>query len=340
MADRVAELRAQLDALRSERAELVRQGPPSDAFGANQHHERLNDLDSQVEQYEQLVEIAEGQATLDLVAEPPPPPTDAENLAGLRRSLDERRAERATLLARPTPSDPQSARHDHEEVEELDRDIESIERKIDELDPPPKPKKGCAPVPAAIVLIVVALIVAGVILLGGDDDEDEVSSDVTTSTTTTAPPSDGFSKPDESELPDDAILFSGTSGGPIGFIAQDGQSRFMSVEADGAVVGNAAAESVETIWDQDGQITSFGARLSVTNPGGRYGINFFYLDTFEYGPGVSIETNQTSAEFQWTPERDGTVHAGRPVAIIVGEQGHPEATGDYQIEWWFVFLPD
>lgn len=158
----------------------------------------------------------------------------------------------------------------------------------------------------------------------------EVSDGVTTN----------VAKPSEDDLPEGAMLFSGSSAGPIGCIPCDGQSRFMSVEADGAVVGNAAAGSVATTWEEDGQITSFGARLSTPNPGGRYGINFFYADTFEYGPGVAIEVDQQSAEYQWTPSRDGTVHAGRPVVIIVGEGGNTVATGEWSLEWWFVFQPD
>ena len=62
----------------------------------------------------------------------------------------------------------------------------------------------------------------------------------------------------------------------------------------------------------------------------------------EAGP-VATEAGPVAEQamvFQWTPERDGTVHAGRPVAIIVGEGGNLEATGEYELEWWFVLQPD
>ena len=86
-----------------------------------------------------------------------------------------------------------------------------------------------------------------------------------------------------------------------------------------------------------------GARLTAPNKG-RYGVNL-WINNAEYGPGVALEIGQQSAEYEWSPRRDGPVHAGDQIAIIVGEQGTvddrgvPVAQGEYELEWWFVVQP-
>lgn len=139
------------------------------------------------------------------------------------------------------------------------------------------------------------------------------------------------------------MLFQGSSGDPIGCIACDGQSRFLSLERRGVGVGNASSGEFDTAWELEGQVLEFGARITAPNKG-RYGVNL-WIDGATYGPGVALEIGEQSAVYKWTPERDGTIRSGHQMAIIVGEagivddDGVPVAQGDYQLEWWFTFRP-
>lgn len=218
--------------------------------------------------------------------------------------------------------------------------------------------KGCLPVAllGALGLIVAILVVMAAlpdeegrlrptdeVLLGPSrtpsESPRESSSETPSESPSEIPGSDTASAPSVADLPPGAMLFTGTSGGPIGCIPCDGQSRFLSLRSNGVVVGNGEMLRVATPWTVPGQITSFGARLSGPNKG-RYGVNLFYPETMEYGPGVALEIGQQSAVYQWTPERDGTVKVGVPAVIIVGEGGNIEAKGTQTLEWWFVFQPD
>lgn len=154
--------------------------------------------------------------------------------------------------------------------------------------------------------------------------------------------------PDPGSLAPGAKLFKGESGDPIGFIAQDGASRFISLDAPGVAKGDAAGRAIAIVWDfGPGKVTSFGANLHTTDNKGRYGVNLFRNvsptgattgTTAElYLHGCAIEVGQTSCEVDLAGP---PVVDGDKVTIIIGEQGHADATGAFSMDWWFVFQPD
>ncbi len=223
-----------------------------------------------------------------------------------------------------------------------------------------KKLNGCLPA-GLIGIIGAALIVAVVLVISSMTSEDaapdpgptvaaessanpnpdasstpspDTSSD---STPEPAPASDSQAggPPAVSSLPAGAILVKGRSGGPVGYIASDGQFRFMSLKSPGIVTGS--PNSTNTPWTQDGQVLEFGARLSGANQG-RYGVSI-YIDGTTYGPGVAIEKGQRRAvtTFDGT---NGPLKAGQQLSIIVGEAGNLDETGENSLQWWFVFQPD
>ena len=221
-------------------------------------------------------------------------------------------------------------------------------------------RHGCTPrvIGGITVAVLIAVTIAAVTFMGGDDPNcpasgggggriaaaaDECAPEATT-VGSKAGEAGAVAPPAEADLPQGVMLFTGSSGGPIGCIACDGQSRFLALDREGVGVGNVSAAEFERQWDLDGEVLQFGARITAPNKG-RYGVNL-WIDGATYGPGVALEIGERSAEYQWSPERDGTLRAGTRMAIIVGEagtvddEGVPTAQGDYELEWWFTFQPD
>lgn len=152
-------------------------------------------------------------------------------------------------------------------------------------------------------------------------------------------PGGNFGPPANSALPDGAVLYTGTSGGRIGCITCDGQSRFLSIEGPGVVVGDEGMTSQATTWLKDGQFLEFGANVSGPNKG-RYGFNLF-SGPATYFNGCSMEIGSTSC----LQARPGPVSKGTPLVIIIGEGGtmvdnKPASKGDFVVDWWFVFQPE
>ena len=95
---------------------------------------------------------------------------------------------------------------------------------------------------------------------------------------------------------------------------------------------------MEFDWKKDGQFTEFGANISGPNKG-RYGYNLFANGT-TYMAGCAMEIGQTSCREQ----RPNDVAEGDRIAIIIGEggtmvDGKPASTGNFRVDWWFVFVP-
>ncbi len=105
------------------------------------------------------------------------------------------------------------------------------------------------------------------------------------------------------------MLFTGSSGAPIGCIGCDGQSRFLALEREGVGGGNASAVQFERPWDLDGKVLRFGARITAPNKG-RYGVNL-WIDGATYGPGVALEIGERSAQYQWSPNATERCAPGR-----------------------------
>lgn len=140
--------------------------------------------------------------------------------------------------------------------------------------------------------------------------------------------------PAESDLAPGQQLFQGSSGDQVGYIAQDGAFRFLSLEHPGVVVGNDGIASQATIWETTGMVVQFGVRTSAATNDGRYGFNLF-VNGSNYVSGCTLEIGQTSCLF----ELRGELLAGDSVVIIVGEAGNLTETGDFTFDWWFVFEP-
>lgn len=140
--------------------------------------------------------------------------------------------------------------------------------------------------------------------------------------------------PSEADLAPGQQLFQGSSGDPIGFIAQDGMFRYLSLERPGVVVGPTGLTSQAMIWPTTGNVISFGVRTSASSNDGRYGFNLF-VNGSEYVSGCTLEVGQTSCLFHLR----GELTAGDSVVFQIGEAGHLEETGDFTLEWWFVFEP-
>jgi hypothetical protein len=136
-------------------------------------------------------------------------------------------------------------------------------------------------------------------------------------------------------------LYEGTSGGELGCIACDGQSRFIHIARSTTKSGDAQRAAQEMVWKDDSVVVDFGVRIGKPNRG-RYGINLFINGT--YGAGCAIETGSTSCRLdparEWPP-----LKAGDRVTIIVGEAGTvdedgvPIEKGDWVLNWWFVVEP-
>jgi hypothetical protein len=178
-------------------------------------------------------------------------------------------------------------------------------------------------------------------------DTDAPSTDDTTSATGTTidfqggaagshntPDGQPAAPPAAADLAPGQQLFQGSSGDQVGFIAQDGASRFLSLERPGVVVGNVGITSQAMTWPTTGTVIEFGVRTSASSNDGRYGFNLF-LNGTKYTSGCALEVGQTSCLF----EIRGDLVSGDSVVIIIGEQGHLEETGDFTLDWWFIFEP-
>ena len=220
---------------------------------------------------------------------------------------------------------------------------------------PPKPpwqRMGCLAIPAILVLII---LIAWVLTSGDSDDPESqpVPSELTaddassttsgdSSTTTTTAPDPGASTeaPSKDDLAPGEVLYQGESGDDIGFIAQDGQSRFLSIDGPGVGIGNGAIPSRAITWPTTGRITDFGVTLGSSTNRGRYGINVF-LNGQTYAAGCAIEIGQTGCRAKAGDlKASPPITKGDSVTIIIGEQGHADAEGDFPLSWWFTFKPD
>ena len=142
--------------------------------------------------------------------------------------------------------------------------------------------------------------------------------------------------PDPESIPKGTELYKGSSGANIGHIAQDGQSRFLSLKRRGVGVGNDAIPKFSTTWPTNGEVLTFGTKLNTGRNNGRYGINLFRNGT-DYSAGCSIEVGQNRCEF---PGNGARLKEGDSLVIIIGEQGHIKEKGKFSLDWWFVFRPD
>ena len=201
---------------------------------------------------------------------------------------------------------------------------------------------------AAVVVLGAAFL--GVRNLGSDDAKTSTAAGPTTAPTTTAAGASSATHPapDPASLPAGAILLKGESGDNIGSIAADGQARFLSLTGPGVAKGDAAGRSIAIAWDKGaGKITAFGANLHTGTNHGRYGINTFRNvsasgattgTTAElYKHGCAVEVGQLSCQ---ADNEGGAIVNGDKLTIVIGEEGHLDATGDFSIDWWFVFRPD
>lgn len=201
----------------------------------------------------------------------------------------------------------------------------------------------------AVAAVVVAAIGATVVALDGDDDAKVTATGGAAAPTTAAgglvdgkaPP------PDPATLPPGAVLLAGDSGDTIGSIAQDGQFRYLSLVQPGVVKGDAAGRSIAVVWDKGaGHVISFGANFHTTEQPGRYGVNVFRnaaadgsattttADVYKHGCAVEIGQTACRADNVGSLIVDGDL-----ISIQMGEAGNLDATGDFTIDWWFVFQP-
>jgi hypothetical protein len=217
---------------------------------------------------------------------------------------------------------------------------------------------GCG-IPAIIAGIVVTIAVAGAFaFLAGDDDEKcttptpkalggtriELIADCDEEPTTTSASGagPGAATPVQAALPAGQVLYQGTSGGELGCITCDGQSRFISIEGSTTASGDAARAGQEIVWPEDGGVVDLGVRFSRPNRG-RHGINLFVNGA--YSAGCAMETGGSSCRVA-AGQDPSVLKAGDRVTIIVGEAGTldedgvPVEQGDFVLEWWFVFQPD
>ena len=218
--------------------------------------------------------------------------------------------------------------------------------------PPPQPKKlnvgtGCFP----LVLAVVAFVAAAVaVFIGGKLGENGIEGAgepaATTASTATSGAEAGtetggaIAPPSPADLPAGAELLQGSSGGPIGCITCDGQSRFLHLRNNTTAAGGDQQSDQEILWPEDGTIVDFGVTISRPNRG-RYGINLFVNSG--YSNGCALETGQSACRMNQAGER---LLTDDRVTIIVGEggtvdeRGVPVDDGDFVLEWWLVFQPD
>jgi hypothetical protein len=207
---------------------------------------------------------------------------------------------------------------------------------------------GCTPKATAGIAVIVAVIVAIWFGLGNKDDGGEESAGTTTttaeSTTTTTTseagsPVAGFAPPDPASLPAGTVLLTGASGDQIGFIAQDGQSRFLHLERPGVGVGNQEMGPQSIVWPTTAKVTGFGVDLDTSTNPGRYGINLF-IPPSTYSVGCSIEKGELGCVA--TPDnidRTPPIAKDEAVTIIIGEEGNLDAEGDFTLSWWLTYKP-
>jgi hypothetical protein len=222
---------------------------------------------------------------------------------------------------------------------------------------------GCG-VPAVIALVIVAAAVFfGMDFLGDDDEGDakcssptqslggvrvqlvaDCETDATPTTTTPTPSATGAAtgKPDAADLAPGQVLYEGTTGGQLGCIACDGQSRFINIKKSTTALGDAERAGQEIVWPEIGEVVDFGIQIPRPNKG-RYGINLFVNGG--YSVGCAIETGSSSCRVL-AGQDPSPLAAGDRVTIIVGEAGTvdkdgvPVEEGDFVLEWWFVFQPE
>jgi hypothetical protein len=204
-------------------------------------------------------------------------------------------------------------------------------------------KPGCLAIPAVLVLIILVAWVytdnKDPVSTGSpvpseltDDSSSDSSSSVSALGPDASPPSADALQPGE-------LLFQGQSGDNIGYIAQDGASRFLSITGPGVGFGDPSRESKSITWDKTGRITGFGVTLATDSNKGRYGVNIFVNGT-AYNVGCALEVGQTSClSVPANLAANPPLNAGDRVTIIIGEQGHTEAHGDFPLSWWFTFKP-
>lgn len=220
---------------------------------------------------------------------------------------------------------------------------------------------GCG-VPAALALLVAAAAVFFAMDFFGDDDDAPECPGSTTSlgdvrvqlvadcdaettptptASTTSPTSPVSGVPDPDGLPAGQVLYVGTSGGQLGCIACDGQSRFINIEDSTTALGDDTRAGQEIRWPTNGSVVDFGVKIPRPTKG-RYGINLFVNGA--YSVGCAIETGSSSCRVP-TGQEPSPLAAGDRVTIIVGEagivddDGVPVEEGDFILEWWFVFQP-
>ena len=195
----------------------------------------------------------------------------------------------------------------------------------------PGGERGCL-----VTLVLVLVLLALGFAVFGRSDSTKTTSASTSSTSTTqrrAAAGATFAPPDPATLPKGDVLYKG-SGGPIGCIYCDGQSRFLPINRNGIAIGFASGSGL-AVAPGAGSIVSFGSNLTTKSNGGRYGFAVFVNSAQRYAAGCAIEVGQVGCQSQTV----GKVAAGEKVSIIVGEQGHAAARGDYGATWWFVFRP-
>jgi Fungal mating-type pheromone len=212
--------------------------------------------------------------------------------------------------------------------------------------------KGCAPI--LIVAVVLIVIVIGVLKATDDDKPSSATESPSASASESASPSETSSaspspspepsespsaSEDESEDPSaETERFSGTSGGQIGCITCDGQSRYLHLEHPGVGVGDAARPGMEVVWPRNGKFVEFGADISGPNQG-RYGFALFANGTSYYA-GCTMEIGQTSC----SAAAKTKVKKGDRITIIIGEGGtmngtQPASRGEFVVNWYFLFQP-
>jgi hypothetical protein len=310
------------------------------------------DMDDRLAKLDQRLKIArmnhKAQATL-----PPPRGGNKAELAALEAEINELELQIAALVDsmpafKRAEADTKAAREDAEKRRGT-RIVEGL--------------KGCG-VPAFIALVVVAAAVFfGMDFLGDDEDPDAkcsrptqtlggvqvqlVADDCEPTPTPTASATDpdtapDAGKPDAADLPAGQVLYQGTTGGQLGCIACDGQSRFINIDKSTTAKGDAERAGQEIVWPENGVVVDFGIQIPQPNEG-RYGINLFVNGA--YSVGCPIETGSRSCRVL-EGQDPSPLAAGDRVTIIVGEQGIvdedgvPVEEGDFVLEWWFVFQPE
>jgi hypothetical protein len=219
-----------------------------------------------------------------------------------------------------------------QDIDEARKKDEATRKMVDQAG-----KQGCTTPPKVLLGIGVgiAVVIAIVLILfSGDDDKPSTTASGAAAGATTG----RFAPPAPEKLGPGDQLFEGSSGGPLGCIACDGQSRFIHIENNTTAKGNDMRAGQEIVWPADGTVVEFGANANGPNKG-RYGFNLF-VNGAQYGPGCAMEIGETSCK----QNRPGPLAKGDRVTIIVGEagtvdKGVPVEHGEFTLSWWFVFQP-